>query len=106
MNTLKYIIGLAVLAMTASCADEWRDDALEQAKAAEPTELPDPAVGEPLREIPFHKGVNMNAWFDRAASQVDPDKIKDSDFENIKQLGMDVVRLPINFHSKSEAKRS
>lgn len=99
MNTLKYIIGLAVLAMTASCADEWRDDALEQAKAAEPTELPDPAVGEPLREIPFHKGVNMNAWFDRAASQVDPDKIKDSDFENIKQLGMDVVRLPINFHS-------
>ena len=35
MNTLKYIICLAVLAMTASCADEWRDDALEQAKSAE-----------------------------------------------------------------------
>lgn len=99
MKTLKYILCLAVLAMTASCADEWRDDALKQAKSNHPEQVPDPEVGEPLREIPFHKGVNINAWFDRPASQVNPDKIKDHDFENLKKIGMDVVRLPINFHS-------
>lgn len=99
MKTLKYILCLAVLAMTASCADEWRDDALKQAKSNQPEQVPDPEVGEPLREIPFHKGVNINAWFDRPASQVNPDKIKDHDFENLKKIGMDVVRLPINFHS-------
>lgn len=99
MKSLKYIICLAALTMAASCTDEWRDEPLEQAKAAQPAELPDPAVGEPLTEIPFHKGVNINAWFDRAASQVDPNKIKGCDFDNLVKLGMDVVRLPINFHS-------
>lgn len=99
MKTIKYMICLAVLAMTASCADEWRDDALAQAEAAKPEELPDPEMGAPLQEVPFHKGVNINAWFDRPASQVEMNKIKDYDLEIIKKLGMDVVRLPINFHS-------
>ncbi len=93
------MVCLAILAIATSCADDWRDDALKQAEAGKPEQLPDPETGEPLKEIPFHKGVNINAWFDRQASQVNMDKIKDKDFDNLKKLGMDVVRLPINFHS-------
>lgn len=52
-----------------------------------------------LHEVPFHKGVNINGWFDRPADQVDTEKIKDEDFDFLKRLGMDVVRLPVNFHS-------
>lgn len=52
-----------------------------------------------LNEIPFHKGVNINAWFDRSTSKVTHGKIKGSELDNLKRLGMDVVRLPINFHS-------
>ena len=36
MKSLKYIICLAALTMAASCTDEWRDEPLEQAKAAQP----------------------------------------------------------------------
>lgn len=101
MKLSKYLICLTVLAFATSCADEWRDAALEQAAAARPEQLPDPEVGEPLSEVPFHKGVNINAWFDRPASQVDLGKIKERDLDNITRLGMDVVRLPINFHSNA-----
>lgn len=99
MKCLKYFICLALIIASASCADEWRDKYLEQVENAKPEEGPYPEVGETLREIPFHKGVNVNAWLDYAMSQINPDKIKDSDFDNIKSLGMDVVRLPINFHA-------
>lgn len=99
MRLLKYIFGIALLTMTTSCADEWRDDVLKQVEDAQPEELPDPVMGEPLKEVPFHKGVNINGWLDYALSRIDKNKIKDWDIDNIKKLGMDVVRLPINFHS-------
>lgn len=57
------------------------------------------AAGTALTEVPFHKGVNVNGWFDRPADQVDMAKYKGEDFDFIKHIGMDVVRLPINFHS-------
>lgn len=101
MKLFKYIICLAALTAATSCSDDWRDDALKQAALGEREELPDPEVGEPLTEVPFHKGVNINAWFDRLTSQVDPDKIKDKDFDIIKSLGMDVVRLPIKFNDNT-----
>ena len=70
-----------------------------QAKGAEMASLSQSETIEPLLEVPFHKGVNINGWFDRHVSQVNPDKIKDSELDNLCSLGMDVVRLPVNFHS-------
>lgn len=47
---------------------------------------------------PFEKGVNFTIWleyFDR--NNVKEDFFKREDFENVKKLGCDVVRLPIHF---------
>lgn len=70
-----------------------------RAKGAETASLPQSEVIDPLLEVPFHKGVNINGWFDRHVSEVNPDKIKDCELDNLCSLGMDVVRLPVNFHS-------
>lgn len=86
-------IFISLLALSAAICPEFF-----RAKAAATASSSQPAVGEALKEVPFHKGVNVNAWFDRRASQVDMHKITGEDFDFIKSLGMDVVRLPVNFH--------
>ncbi len=70
-----------------------------QAKGAETAYSRLSSAVEPLQEVPFHQGVNVNGWFDRPADQVDMTKIKGADFDFIKQIGMDVVRLPLNFRA-------
>lgn len=51
-------------------------------------------------QIPFHKGFNLSSWFQAEnAHQIQFTKFTGNDFENLKQLGCDVVRLPINLHS-------
>ena len=47
-----------------------------RAEADEAASLSQSEAIEPLREVPFHKGVNINGWFDRHVSQVNPDKIQ------------------------------
>ena len=69
------------------------------AEVAEAASLSPRSVVEPLQEVPFHKGVNMNAWFDRPDYQVETEKYNSQDIDFLKNLGMDVVRLPINLHS-------
>ncbi len=47
---------------------------------------------------PFTKGVNFTNWLEyRTAEQINPDFFSKQDFENVKKLGCDVVRLPIHF---------
>ncbi|RNC83800.1 MAG: T9SS C-terminal target domain-containing protein [Balneola sp.] len=49
---------------------------------------------------PFSKGVNLTNWFQAGSPQeIDFSKYSKEDFENIKSLGADVIRLPINLHS-------
>lgn len=49
---------------------------------------------------PFKKGVNLTNWFQtNGPRQIHFTKYDRVDFENIKSLGADVVRLPINLHS-------
>ncbi|MBI2430034.1 MAG: cellulase family glycosylhydrolase [Ignavibacteriales bacterium] len=49
--------------------------------------------------IPFSRGVNLSAWLQEAnARQIQFTKYTKSDFQKIKSLGCDVIRLPINFH--------
>lgn len=51
------------------------------------------------QEVPFHKGVNLTNWFQASnARQIQFTKYRKKDFEQIKSLGCDVIRLPINLH--------
>ena len=47
---------------------------------------------------PFEKGVNFSNWLEhRAAEDVRADMFTRQDFVNVKNLGCDVIRLPIHF---------
>lgn len=51
------------------------------------------------QEVPFYKGVNLTNWFQASnVRQIQFTKYTKKDFENIKSLGCDVIRLPINLH--------
>ncbi len=51
------------------------------------------------QEAPFHRGVNLTNWFQASGpEQVQFTKYTRTDFENIRRLGFDVIRLPINLH--------
>jgi endoglucanase len=51
------------------------------------------------QKAPFNKGVNLTGWFQvNSARQIQFSKYSRTDFEQIKSLGCDVVRLPINLH--------
>ena len=48
---------------------------------------------------PFHKGVNLTGWLQSSTAQgINFRQYSKQDFENIKSLGADVVRLPINLN--------
>ncbi len=49
---------------------------------------------------PFYKGVNLTNWFQsNTIREVQFTKYTFSDFQDIKSLGVDVIRLPINLHN-------
>jgi len=51
------------------------------------------------RAIPFHRGVNLTGWFQADnARKIQFRKFGKKDFTDIKKLGCDVVRLPVNLH--------
>jgi endoglucanase len=51
------------------------------------------------QDVPFHKGVNLTNWFQASnVRQIQFTKYTKKDFEQIKSLGCDVIRLPINLH--------
>ncbi len=52
-----------------------------------------------LAQLPFKRGVNLTGWFQvQDAQSIDMGKYTKQDFMNIKGMGCDVVRLPINLH--------
>jgi endoglucanase len=53
-----------------------------------------------VAQIPFSRGVNLTNWFQSSsAQQIQFTKFTRQDFINIKSLGFDVIRLPINLHA-------
>jgi endoglucanase len=63
-----------------------------------------PVVGnlEPA-EVPFKRGVNLTGWLQASnAQQIHFNKFTKQDFINIKSLGCDVIRLPINLHHMTD----
>ncbi len=54
---------------------------------------------------PFNRGVNLTNWFQAgSAHQIQFTKFTKQDLINIKSLGCDVVRLPINLHAMTDGK--
>jgi endoglucanase len=52
--------------------------------------------------VPFNKGVNLTNWFQvNEVGQIQINKYTKKDFEQLKSLGCDVIRLPIHLHSHS-----
>ena len=50
-------------------------------------------------KTPFSRGVNLTGWFQTdSPQQIQFTKFTKQDFINIKSLGCDVIRLPINLH--------
>jgi endoglucanase len=50
-------------------------------------------------ELPFHRGVNLSSWLEQTnARNIQFTRFTKKDFQNIKSLGADVIRLPINIH--------
>ena len=59
--------------------------------------IPEEAFG-PLTELPFSKGLNLSDWFNVSdAYWFEPELYQDKDFDQLQSLGIDVLRLPINF---------
>ncbi len=53
--------------------------------------------------LPFSKGVNLTNWFQaNSPGSIDFSKYTYEDFSDIKTLGVDVIRLPINLHSMTQ----
>ncbi|MBC8192669.1 MAG: cellulase family glycosylhydrolase [Candidatus Marinimicrobia bacterium] len=51
---------------------------------------------------PFEKGVNLSNWFQESSIQeVQFSRYTYDDFVDIQSLGVDVIRLPVNFHGMS-----
>ncbi|MEI7421029.1 MAG: cellulase family glycosylhydrolase [Prolixibacteraceae bacterium] len=51
----------------------------------------------PMAQTPFKRGVNLTGWFQTTSTkQIQFTKYTKKDLENIKSLGCDVIRLPIN----------
>ncbi len=56
-------------------------------------------------QTPFKRGVNLTNWFQTSGSkQIQFTKYTKKDFENIKSLGCEVIRLPINLFYMTNGK--
>jgi endoglucanase len=52
------------------------------------------------QQVSFNRGVNLTGWFQaNGVKQIQFAKYTKKNFQNLKSLGVDVVRLPINLHS-------
>ncbi|MEI7830169.1 MAG: cellulase family glycosylhydrolase [Prolixibacteraceae bacterium] len=56
-------------------------------------------------QVPFKRGVNLTGWFQASGTkQIQFTKYTKKDFENIRSLGCDVIRLPINLYFMTDGK--
>lgn len=56
----------------------------------------------PIQAVEFQKGVHFNQWFEaNGVNQIVFEKYKKNDFRNVKKLGGNIIRLPINFEAMS-----
>ncbi len=59
----------------------------------------------PADDLPFSRGVNLTRWFEASSpAAIQFTRYTIEDFRNIKSLGADVIRLPINLHAMTSGK--
>jgi len=57
-------------------------------------------INQAPRSAPFSRGVNFSAWFEtNSAGSIPFTKYTEQDFIDAKNLGVDVIRLPVKMHS-------
>ena len=86
-----------IMMMLGACSDK---NFAEIDPNPDPNPEPKPDVEEvvALKKIPFTKGLNLPDWFNVSEARwLNPDTYTEKDFDQLKSLGIDVVRLPINF---------
>jgi endoglucanase len=60
-----------------------------------------------IAQAPFSRGVNLTGWFQvNSPGQIQFTKFTKQDIANIKSLGCDVIRLPVNLHSMTSGSPS
>jgi len=54
----------------------------------------------PMEPVPFSRGVSFTRWFEEVpkSAQEIHNRYTEQDFSDVKQLGVDVIRLPIDFY--------
>jgi endoglucanase len=58
------------------------------------------AISPLYTQAPFSRGVNLTGWFQaESPGQIQFNRFDREDIANIKSLGCDVIRLPVNLHS-------
>lgn len=91
-----FAAALTMLLALGSCGDDPATPAPNPDPVPEP--VPVPEVVQPLKTVPFKKGFNLSDWFNVDSDYwFVEDAYKEKDFDQLKSLGVDVVRLPINF---------
>ena len=56
-------------------------------------------------QAPFKRGVNLTNWFQTSGpGKIQFSKFTKKDFQNIRSLGCDIIRLPINLFSMTGGK--
>jgi len=90
MKKLTFIpVLLAFLFFNSSC---------KETMAPDPDPIPDNKDTITIPAQTFTKGVNLSDWFlANSAEEIKKDQYRKADLEQIKALGVDVVRLPVRF---------
>lgn len=54
----------------------------------------------PVTQVPFSRGVNLSGWFDEVPKNAQEihNRYSERDFINVKQMGFDTIRIPIDFY--------
>jgi endoglucanase len=61
------------------------------------------SIQSAISQTSFNRGVNLTSWFQAGnARQIQFTRFTKQDFINIKSLGCDVIRLPINLHNMTD----
>ena len=86
-NKIYYILGILILGPLFILLNTTKNSSSTDARVA-------------AHEVPFSRGVNFSGWFTFFSAQnIQFQRFGDQDFIDVKRLGIDVVRLPINIHN-------
>lgn len=90
------LVLIAMAAMATGCTTSDSGDSIPGYTMEPPP--PPPATVDSL--LPFSRGVNFSTWFEAPSPSAIPfTRFTEQDFIDVKSLGADVIRLPINLHS-------